>query len=157
MNYHLDRIPLVRDITTAEMLSGMFPAIVTAGPSAIEVNWDHPNHMVESFPDITHPISGPQIEQVKRLLAFGQENSGRILVHCHAGVSRSTAIAIGIMMVRGYTPEQSVNAIHDTHPDGHEFWPNELIIQHLETIFDLPDNSIKRLLKNKRTYLQYAR
>lgn len=135
----------------------MFPSIVTAGPSAIEVNWGHENHLVESFPDTTATLSGPQLKQVERMLKFGQENEGRILVHCHAGVSRSTATAIGIMMARGYTADQSVNAIHETHPQGHEFWPNELIVQHLETIFDLPVGRIKHLLRDKRTYLQYAR
>jgi predicted protein tyrosine phosphatase len=157
MNYHLERIPVVRDITTAEMLSGMFPSIVTAGPSATEVNWGHANHLVESFPDTTATLSGPQLKQVERMLKFGQENEGRILVHCHAGVSRSTATAIGIMMARGYSPESAVDAIHGTHPQGHEFWPNELIIEHVETIFALPKDTIRRLLKSKRTYLQYAR
>lgn len=157
MDYNLDTTPVVRDIRTAEMLAGIFPAVVTAGPNHFEVDWNHPNHHVEVFPDIVNPKNGPQIDQVERMIQFGAENNGPILVHCHAGVSRSTATAIGIAMARGADAGQAVDMIHRTHPEGHEFWPNGLILFHLESIFRLPQRTFTDLVKNKTTYLSHAR
>lgn len=59
----------------------------------------HPaNHMKISFDDITEPMDGyvaPTAEHVERMLTFvrGWDRSAPLVIHCYAGVSRSTASA----------------------------------------------------------------
>jgi predicted protein tyrosine phosphatase len=56
--------------------------------------------LVLRFHDVIEPLPdqiGPTRADVERLLAFGRDvgetSDGHLLVHCHAGVSRSTAAA----------------------------------------------------------------
>src|ERR1700747_302973 len=74
----------------------------------------------------------PTREDVERLLAFGREASetpeAHLLVHCRAGVSRSTAAAVLILMQAN--PEWPASAAHDAvaaiRPRA---WPNLLILE----------------------------
>lgn len=56
------------------------------------------------FDDTTSPreAGSPQVEHVHEILRFGQSvpEEGRLLVHCLAGVSRSTAAAWAILCAR---------------------------------------------------------
>ena len=56
------------------------------------------NHMKIPFDDITEPMDGfvaPSAEHVERVLSFvrGWDRSAPLVIHCYAGVSRSTASA----------------------------------------------------------------
>ena len=56
------------------------------------------NHMKIAFDDITEPMDGfvaPSAEHVERVLSFvrGWDRSAPLVIHCYAGVSRSTASA----------------------------------------------------------------
>ena len=56
------------------------------------------NHMKIAFDDITEPMDGfvaPSAEHVERVLSFvrGWDRSAPRVIHCYAGVSRSTASA----------------------------------------------------------------
>jgi len=144
-------IPFVTDIQRAEDLAHSFACVVTAGPSADSVDWGHPNHCVETFHDITVDMErsnrgyfAPQYEQIERLVWFGGASNDEILVHCHAGISRSTSTAIGIAIARGLSPKQAVNALSDAHPDGHPFCPNETVISHVEKMFDIRNKELLR-------------
>ena len=64
-------------------------------------------HQLLYFHDVTEPFAGyaaPQIEHVEGVLAFGrelaaeQEPLDHLLVHCHMGISRSTA-AMAILQI----------------------------------------------------------
>jgi predicted protein tyrosine phosphatase len=65
----------------------------------------HPAHLALQFVDLDRPAPPPYTDmhlfriatddQVQRALDFGKDWSN-ILVHCHAGVGRSTAIALGL-------------------------------------------------------------
>lgn len=61
------------------------------------------HHWVLRFHDVAHHLPGasaPEAGDVETLLSFGQEvaqdrgGACRVLIHCHAGVSRSTAAAL---------------------------------------------------------------
>ena len=75
---------------------------------------------------------GPTREDVERLLAFGREvgetPEAHLLVHCRAGVSRSTAAAALILMQAN--PEWSARAVLDAiavlRPCA---WPNLLMLE----------------------------
>jgi predicted protein tyrosine phosphatase len=71
------------------------PAFAAYAPHRrLELRFDD---VIDALPG-THP---PQRQDVERLLAFGRELAGtspaHLLVHCHAGISRSTAAAALIL------------------------------------------------------------
>lgn len=139
-------VPRVVNLREARILAAHYPAVITAGPSAHEVEFGHFNHYVESFGDVDSGPGSPTIDQVERLLNFAADNvDSEILVHCHAGMSRSTATAWGILMDRGVAPYDAYDLLQDVHPverhSGHRRWfiPNPLIVQHLEDLFGYDD------------------
>ena len=94
--------------------------------------------------DVANRLTGPRLEQVERLITFGAAQTGPVLVHCHAGVSRSTATAWGVAMASGLAPEVALDRLIAEHPVEHHlgvpraFWPNELIVEHLAVILSDP-------------------
>ena len=60
-------------------------------------------HLLLAFHDITDPPSGgmvpPSREDVEKILAFAEDIEGKhnVLVHCAAGISRSSAAALAII------------------------------------------------------------
>jgi predicted protein tyrosine phosphatase len=74
----------------------------------------------------------PTREDVERLLVFGREASetpgAHLLVHCRAGVSRSTAAAALILMQANpeWSASAALNAIAAIRPRA---WPNLLILE----------------------------
>lgn len=132
-------LPTVRNLKEAAHLNHRFPAVVTAGPTFREVNWKHQNHHVEVFHDTIFGAGAPSITSVKRILEFTKSNRGKILVHCHAGISRSTSTAIGIALQRGFSAEEAVFGLLEIHPTGRPFAPNERIMEILANLFDMPE------------------
>lgn len=64
----------------------------------------HPDHLVLMFEDVDvlrDDIAMPAMEHIAAAIEFGRENnSGSLLVHCKAGVARSTALALAIIADR---------------------------------------------------------
>lgn len=142
-NTHL-LVPDVRNIWESKQFNHQYDAVVTAGPEREEVNWGHFNHIVESFEDTTNPGWGPELAQIERLVTFGAAQTGSVLVHCHAGISRSTATAWGITIAHGLPPAEGLARLMHKHPtEGRRtqrpFWPNRLIVEHLTDIFGDPE------------------
>ena len=91
--------------------------------------------LIRRFHDVIEPLPdqiAPTRADVERLLAFGREvdevSDAHLLVHCRAGVSRSTAAATLIIMQAN--PEWSASAVLETvvalRPRA---WPNLLILE----------------------------
>lgn len=87
------------------------------------------------FHDIIDPKEGqvlPTAEDVAAILAFGRDmpadGSVRLLVHCHAGISRSTAaMALIIAQAMPDTPAEVVlRMVHDIREKA---WPNLRMIE----------------------------
>jgi predicted protein tyrosine phosphatase len=93
----------------------------------------HPErHLKLGFHDITDPAEDmilPQVEHVERLLAFGQgwRAEAPILVHCWAGVSRSTAAAFILACARDEAADEAriARAMRDASPTA---FPNPRMI-----------------------------
>jgi len=140
-------LPVIRNIEEAAELCHEFDAVITAGPNAYEVSgWGHPNHLVISFDDVTDPrySDAPRLEQIKRIVEWGAKQEGSLLVHCHAGISRSTSCAWGIAIAKGVDAKEAFETLAEMHPDEggwgqRTFRPNPLIVKHLETIFGRKD------------------
>lgn len=63
-----------------------------------------PPHLVLQFEDLDEPHDGIRtatVDQVSAAIAFARENQhATLLVHCHAGIARSTAISLAIITDR---------------------------------------------------------
>jgi len=148
------QLPVIRNIEEAAELCHDFDAVITAGPEKYEVSsWGHPNHLVVSFDDVTNDRYGdaPQLEHIRKIVSWGAAQDGSTLVHCHAGISRSTACAWGIAIAKGFDAKEALETLAEMHPDEggwgqRTFRPNPLIVKHLETIFGRID--LKTLLNN---------
>lgn len=70
----------------------------------------------------------PNENHVDQILNFTNDltNNDRLLIHCHAGVSRSTATAISVLVQHGLTPHESIERVFHIRPI---MWPNEKIIE----------------------------
>jgi hypothetical protein len=141
-------LPVVSNLREAQDWNKDFKSILTVGPSAREVDWKHPNHRIFEFGDTTGGPRAPKLADIEQAVFWGAEQED-LLVHCHAGMSRSTSTAWGISIARGADPLDSFLALKEAHPvDGHwgkrDFIPNRLIVKHLMEIFDNKDLEIIR-------------
>jgi predicted protein tyrosine phosphatase len=92
-------------------------------------------HQLLYFHDVTEPYSGyaaPQIEHVEGVLAFGrelmaeQEALDHLLVHCHMGISRSTAaMAILLTQAEAGSEERAFQTLFTIRPRA---WPNSRMV-----------------------------
>jgi len=89
------------------------------------------------FHDIIEPVPGqivPRADHIEELLRFGQDLArdpsdplDHLLVHCHAGISRSTA-AMGLILAQAH-PERSADEIFaEVVALRPQAWPNSLMI-----------------------------
>jgi len=65
----------------------------------------------------------PKIEDVQKALQWAKEGKEDVLVSCHAGVSRSAAIAY-VLAASEYLPEDAIGVLN---PERHQ--PNRLIVE----------------------------
>jgi predicted protein tyrosine phosphatase len=106
-------------------------------PEAFQA-YDSHHRTILRFHDIIEPLPGyvmPEPGHVEDILAFGQSLSreagsrdeGHLLVHCHAGISRSTA-AMAMLLAQTY-PDQDEDRIFarlaEIRPQA---WPNSRMI-----------------------------
>jgi predicted protein tyrosine phosphatase len=91
--------------------------------------------LILRFHDVIEPQPeqiAPTREDVERLLVFGREvgetPEAHLLVHCHAGVSRSTAAAALILMQANpeWSARAALDAVAALRPRA---WPNLLILE----------------------------
>ncbi len=148
MDNKLITLPVVSNIEEAKNWNKKFKSVLTVGPKKLEVDWGHPNHRIFEFGDTTGGLNAPKIEEIKEAVFWGAEQDD-LLVHCHAGMSRSTSTAWGISIARGADPLDSFLALKEAHPMDsrsrkRDFIPNRLIVKHLMEIFDNQDLELIR-------------
>ena len=150
-------LPTVRNLEEARIHAGEFSSVLTAGPDLDEVEFGHPDHLVVTFDDVEDDDWGyqaPTFEQVREMVEWGRGRAN-LLVHCHAGISRSTATAWGIAIANGFDPSEAIAALHGRHPQSsyagyryrRSFHPNGLIVRHLEQLFGFPSGHLAEILE----------
>ncbi|GGF46342.1 hypothetical protein GCM10011611_61030 [Aliidongia dinghuensis] len=99
----------------------------------------HPDHLVLIFEDLDEPhppIITATIEHVEAAISFARERpAASLLVHCHAGIGRSPAIALAIIADRlgsGFEPE-ALGELLRLRPMA---VPNLLAIKHADAALD---------------------
>lgn len=108
-------------------------------PTHIQLGVSEDNHRISFFDDVEDPtqIGGvipPTFEQIRDIFLFTR-NDARVLVHCHAGICRSPAMAIGLLIARGVNPREATRSIFMQDlidGEGSCMQPNELILSHID-------------------------
>ena len=84
----------------------------------------HPAHLILRFYDLDYPVPEPYHqpwmrlathEDIEAALRFAQDRA-KLLVHCHAGVSRSTAVALAILTDRSGDPDRALISLIEMRP-----------------------------------------
>ena len=91
---------------------------------------DEVPQLVLKFHDIDMTMLGyvePKLEHIEKALFFARDSDGPLLVHCRAGVSRSTAVALAIAADRlGAGNERlACEWLRRTYPQAQ---PNKLVV-----------------------------
>jgi predicted protein tyrosine phosphatase len=131
----LEELETHRERRVTDVLSLLDPG--TPEPLAFDAYNEH-HRVTLRFHDILEPQLGmipPQPEDVETILQFGKELEGQepysgerhLLIHCHMGISRSTA-AMAMLLAQAH-PEQDEDAIAERlttiRPKA---WPNSRMI-----------------------------
>ena len=89
------------------------------------------------FHDIVNDTPGllaPQPEHVERILALGRDllaepaTTAHLLVHCHAGISRSTA-SMALILAQAMPEQQADTVLALVHGMREKAWPNLRLIE----------------------------
>ena len=87
------------------------------------VQTDEPKQLILRFDDINKPMDDyiiPQMSHIKRALEFADKiEDGSLLIHCHAGISRSSAIALAVIAKRlgSGKEEEAVKTLEHINPN----------------------------------------
>lgn len=107
--------------------------------------WSDKNHLILRFDDVSYQRDGytaPSLWHVERILEFSKNftDDDKVLVHCQAGISRSTAAAIGILIQHGMSYEDAYNRIENIRPI---LSPNKLMVSFIDEHFNLEGKFIE--------------
>jgi predicted protein tyrosine phosphatase len=91
------------------------------------------NHLRLQLHDITGPMDGyvtPQIEHIERFLSFvrGWRREAPLVIHCYAGISRSTAAAFTAVCALNPKRDEAIVA-QALRRASHTAFPNPRIVQ----------------------------
>lgn len=132
----ISELPDQRERSVTHVLSILDPD--HPDPEAFEA-YDPHHRTILRFHDIIKPIEGmilPEPEHVQAVLRFGDEVAegkderaeGHLLVHCHMGVSRSTAAMLTLMAQT--QPEESEDHLFERLVEIRpQAWPNSRMVE----------------------------
>jgi predicted protein tyrosine phosphatase len=107
------------------------------------------NHLVISMDDITEIAEGftaPALEHVERVLDFGRnwDRTAPMVIHCYAGISRSTASAFAVACA--LNPSRSELDIAQQIRTASAFaHPNRLIVTHADRLLSRDGRMLRAL------------
>jgi predicted protein tyrosine phosphatase len=130
---HVCPLSAVPDVVTgcnaSHLLTCLQDEVLVETPALIRPD----NHVRLHVDDIAHPIEGyvaPNAQHVARLLQFADAwgGQGPMVIHCWAGISRSTAAAfITLCALNPETPEELIaQRLREASPTA---YPNRLMIR----------------------------
>ena len=102
--------------------------------------YDPHHRTILRFHDAVEPGPGvvlPQVGHVEAILGFGralahgaeerQDGEGHLLIHCHAGISRSTA-AMAMILAQAHPDEDEERIVRRLQEIRPQAWPNSIMI-----------------------------
>ena len=135
---HITSLHQVRELDVST-----YDGIITIEDTTINepfrVQGDEPKQLILRFDDINEPIDDyvvPQLSHIKRALDFADNiEDGSLLVHCNAGISRSSAIALAVIAKRlgSGKEEEAVNTLEHINPNCR---PNKSIVEMADELLE---------------------
>jgi predicted protein tyrosine phosphatase len=125
------------DLHSAAGVTHLLSILDPAEPQPRTLRVIAPYHSLElRFHDVIAPEAGaipPELEHVEQLLAFGRDvmasgPDAHLLVHCHAGVSRSTAAA-ALCLAQAYPTRSAYETLGEVARLRSGAWPNLRMIE----------------------------
>ncbi|MFO1112996.1 MAG: protein-tyrosine-phosphatase [Rhodospirillales bacterium] len=118
-------------------------------------DWEAHRRVLWRFDDVVEVgggYSAPRREDVQAILALGadlrNEAAARVLIHCHAGVSRSTAAAVILMAQHNPGREAAVFAeLRRIRPRS---WPNALMLRLADAMLHREGALLVELYRHQR-------
>lgn len=97
-----------------------------------------PHHFIARFHDVESDTEGyvaPTSSVLKAAVehAANLEEGDRLLIHCHAGKSRSPAIALGVLVAAGLSPSEALARVKELRPF---VIPNRLMVRKLDELLE---------------------
>ena len=134
----------------------IFDGVITIEDSRIEnpfrLEAENQKQLVLCFDDISVPLDDliePQEKHILQALSFADRiGEGSILIHCHAGISRSSAIALAVIAKRiGRGKEQeSVKILEKINPHARPnksiVWLTDEILERDRKLYDIAYKSM---------------
>ena len=126
----------------------IYDGVITIENTIIEnpfrVQLECPRQLILRFDDISFPVDDfeePREIHIYKSLQFADKNSS-LLIHCHAGISRSSAIALAIIsnkLGKGKEKE-AVKILQEINPYCR---PNKLLVQMTDKILEREEELLK--------------
>ncbi|ALJ36085.1 protein-tyrosine-phosphatase [Azospirillum brasilense] len=164
-----DFVPFGLTVCGIEELNGFCEAGVTHVLSILDPGHPEPTafgsygehkRLELRFHDIIDPYMGqslPQRADVERILAFGRDllteptGVGGLLVHCHAGISRSTA-ALTMILAQASPDRPAAEAMAAVVGIRHKAWPNLRMIEFADEILERRGELVDAVRARHRSY-----
>lgn len=115
-----------------------------------------PHHLhvrVNDVPFVGNHAISPSLDHLVTVLNFTKNltSSDRLMVHCFAGQSRSTAIAIAVMIQHGMTYREAFDHVETVRSI---LMPNQLFIQITDAYFGLGGDLVRYAMTHRSAALQ---
>ncbi len=150
---HITSLHQVRELDVST-----YDGIITIEDTTIiepfRVQGDEPKQLILRFDDINEPIDDyvvPQLSHIKRALDFADKiEDGSLLVHCNAGISRSSAIALAVIAKRlgSGKEEEAVNTLEHINPNCR---PNRSIVEMTDELLKR-NGSLYKVVEEKLSF-----
>jgi predicted protein tyrosine phosphatase len=135
---HVSALSRIADVARATGARSMVTLINPDYPVARPPDIAPERHLRLSLADIDIPVDdhvAPEARHVRELLAFARawDRRAPLLIHCYAGVSRSTAAAM--IVVAALAPSRDEHEIAQTlRAASPSATPNKLLIRHADAL-----------------------
>ena len=146
MNFRTDSYPSIQIcslVAAREIDHSTYDGVITIEDSLIDdplrIDKSDCPQLVLCFDDIASPKDEwimPKERHVRRALEFADElGGGSLLIHCHAGISRSSGIALAII-AKGLGPGKEKQALIELEKINPNCAPNALLVWFIDEILD---------------------
>lgn len=145
----------IRGIYEAQLLiEAKWPTkIISLVDPGVNLHKQGEHHIIKHMHDVSSKVSEdwilPEKTQFEDILEFSNSfvDEDKVLIHCHMGISRSTATAIGVCMQHGMNYQEAyyhIASIRDC------LMPNMLLCTYIDEKFRL-DGELKEFIHSQRT------
>jgi predicted protein tyrosine phosphatase len=117
------------------------------------IDRQHGNHIIVNFHDVEDedaaeaydlvPPSRKVVDEVLEEVASWQlGDDDKLIIHCSAGKSRSTAIALGVLVQAGMSPSEALQKVKLLSPS---MLPNRLMVEYVDVYLGLEGKLIEEV------------